>query len=198
MAVTFTTLERVKRFLSIQAQDTTHDALLDDLIATATGEFEVYLDRWVERKERTELFSPDAGARSVGLRGYPVTAVSLVEEDLFGKFEGAQLVVDSSTWRFDPETGILWFYDYAPSGGPVSIRVTYTGGFAATTSEAVLSYRDMAGACDMHVAFLFKRRDNLGFSSIGGEGIQSQASDEVNWLPRVREVLDLRRRVAIA
>lgn len=198
MAVAFTTVERVKRFLSIDPAEGKHDGLLQDMISKTTAAFEVELDRWVEAKERTEILDVDQGCGVVGLRGYPIVSVASVKEDAYGQFSGGEFALSASEYRVDRRTGLIHFPDYTLTGGPQSLSVTYTGGMGATTAAVIAAFADLCDAADMHVAFMFKRRDSLGFSSVGGVGIQSTASDAVNFLPRVVDALEIRKRISVS
>lgn len=92
---------------------------LDGLVAAACAMAEEYLNRWIDKKEYTQVCS--GGGSALTLKAYPVASDTIV------KLEGV-LVADTS---LDAEKGLLY-----RGGGrtwppmPGGYRVTYTGGLS--------------------------------------------------------------------
>ncbi len=179
-----TTLARVKAL----AKDagTANDVFYAQAISGISAAMEREIDRFAERKERTEKFFPDGSRRKFFLAGVPVTAIAEIKNG------GSVIAADG--YRFDRETGMVEFLS-----GPVEtwdgpLEVKYTGGLAVDTAALVASgseYLDLALACEKEVLSLWQRKDQLAeqvSESIGGGSTTVTRSQA--WLPETKAVLE--------
>lgn len=129
-----TVIERVKPLLKIKATTTTHDQLLRQFITGVSSQVERFLDRHLERKARTEVYSLRPGQAVVQLRGYPVSSSpapafkNAYDQDFSGDAIDDDLYyVDLQSGR--DSTGHLRFTGrYAPVSGEGVLQAVYTGG----------------------------------------------------------------------
>lgn len=107
--------------------DTTDQARIEKLIASATGTIEKYCNRFFDSASRTV----DALWRSsMTFKALPVTAMQVFVDPL-GVF-GPETEVTKNFW-LDKEAGIIaWNLAYLPT---CPVRFIYTGGFAAVPED---------------------------------------------------------------
>lgn len=113
-----TTLDKVKRYL--QMDDTTHDAVLQDLITAASVAVETYTGRLFSRASFTERYD-GTGFPHLVLNKAPVDSVELV------KLDGQELPADDYAWYSVP--GVLRRRRGCWPEGVQNIEVTYTAGY---------------------------------------------------------------------
>jgi hypothetical protein len=128
-----TTLERVKSELSITT--TANDNLLSEKIAEASSAIEAYLGYTLTRQSVTETFwqAPIFECPEyLILNRTPVAQVTSVTVD--------DVAVESSRWRLDPETGLLYALDASgyPSRWEIAkaLVIAYSGGWALPEDTA--------------------------------------------------------------
>lgn len=142
-----TTLTRVKRRAPVTGDSL--DALLQQLITSASLEVEKYLDRHMLRTARTETFDIRPGQRTWYLPGYPIDATPTPEVrlDVDRAFTGDE--EDSSSYHLRREDGRLvldftyntWSSDYTGA-----LQVIYTGGMAPSLDSLSAAISGLAGS----------------------------------------------------
>lgn len=80
-----TTLDFVAAIMNLQKNDN-RDPLLKMIIPAVSTEVENRLNRFTERKQRTEEIDVPFGSRRIFLRGYPLTEVKYIWNDASRKF----------------------------------------------------------------------------------------------------------------
>lgn len=201
-----TTRERVSSILfggTIDANAEPGDAqsiALLVLVESVSAACERYLDRYVQSGiSRTEYLNVEGGQTLFTLRAYPVASVTGVWFDLNQTFAASTQL--SSTDYFSPiidERGLLRLRytlldDWYQIPAPATLKVTYTGGMAASTQAFIATYPDLASAIDRQVIYEFKRKNDPGSLSISSEA-GSVAIPEVHLLRSTIEALDRHRR----
>ena len=192
-----TTKERIKDLLEITS--TTHDTVLDRLIAVVSQRIENFIDRPLQSMERTEEYDIKPRQRVVFLRSYPLAnqaAVSSVKIAVDWDFS-AVTAVDSNDYHVDLDTGRLHFnffpiQNYLNSNtetAPGAVQVVYTAGFAADTATLISDYPAIAYACEMQVVAMWRRRDEPMQKSVRIDQYGSEVNDALKFLPDVREAL---------
>lgn len=187
------TVERVKAILEIPSTEETQDALLGQLLTQVSVAAEKRMKRRVQTGEVVETFDPFCGQRVLQLSAYPVTAVDVVAEDPLGVFDGDEVEIGEVNYRVNRTAGLLHLVSWEVDGNPQSLRVTYTGGMAATPSAFVTAYPDIAGAVDLQVAMLYRRLSTLGTTATSVAGQATSTQEPIRWLPYVADVLDAHR-----
>lgn len=152
------------QFIAVYPSTGASQALIEALIAVAQAELERYCGRLFESASRTEYFTPN-GLPSLVLSNTPITAVaSIVATDA----SGTEATVDSDTYRWDANTGIVEFIsshntraESVASGDRQfrtfawtnnwgrqfkSVTATYTGGYATIPADIQQLTRDMVDA----------------------------------------------------
>ena len=157
--------------------------LVEQMIDAFTRQFETITSRAVRVKQRTELFSPLRGQRSVQLGAWPVTTVTSVKEDLGGDFTSTA-ALETDNYVVD-DSGVLRLRFRSFFEGTGSVQVVYTGGIARDVGAVPADLR-MAAA--RQVAYWHQRRTALGVVSESVQG-QSVATFAQDLLPDVERVV---------
>jgi len=189
-----TTLAKVSAYLDAGYAEKT--ALLNDIIASVSEKVRVYLDRTVTTAATVETFTIEPGARFVKLKAWPVSSIAYVANDTSRTFSSSTYI-DSDDYYLDIDAGTIEF-DFALTPGRGALRVSYTGGMAATDAAFVAVYPDIAGAVTMQVVHEFRSRDALAAMSFAAAGVSASTNESVGLLAEVKRVLDLHRRVSLA
>lgn len=171
-----TTLDKVKRFLNKDETETTHDAVLQDLITAASAAVETYTARKFTQDSYTELYD-GTGLPHLVLRQAPVASVTSV------KLDGQELPADD--YAVYGQTGVLRRKTGYWPEGVQNIEVSYTAGYASVPP-------DVEQAAILLVAAWYKT-DISDFSNLLSEAggvIRPEAMPS-----RVRALLEPYRRV---
>lgn len=118
-----TTKDKVKEYLQITV--TTHDTVLDSIVASVNAFVETYLNRALEEDERVEYF--DGYEKSLILTTYPVSTAKVEVNRGTNSSENWQ-EVSADDYSLDKEVGAIML-SYSQGAGSRKIRVTYTGGY---------------------------------------------------------------------
>lgn len=189
-----TTVARVKNLLEISSAQ--HDTLLLALVKSVSQEVELFLNREIEEKARTEQYDVEINQRLWLLRAYPVKNGEVFEitENLDRDFSGDP--IDPTNFYINERRGALKVErTFFIPRGPGVLEIVYTGGMADNTANFIVKFPAIAQATDHQVAFLFKRKDTLGISSFSSEGGSISMEIPVELIPMVKSVLNRFRRV---
>lgn len=198
-----TTKERVKDLLEITS--TTHDTVLDRLIAVVSQRIEDFIDRPLQTTARTEEYDIRPRQRVVFLRAYPLTAqgdISSIKVALDWDFAAASAVA-STDYHVDLNTGAIHFTFYPITqylGSTVAtahniVQVVYTAGFATSTANLITAYPAIASACETQVIAMWRRRDEPMTKTMKVNEYASTNEGPVQFLPDVVEALTPYRRM---
>lgn len=149
-----TTLADLKLWLQIAPANTSQDALLTDLIGSASD----YIQTWLNRTIAIQAYSEarDGKDQDVMLfANYPVSAVSAVQV--------GSVVVPASPDGIQPgyvfdTTRLILLGSYAFARGRMNCKFGYTAGYATTP-------REIQRACNEMIGLRFKNKDRIGVSS---------------------------------
>lgn len=204
-----TTLELVRARLKMPDEDTSNDALIEELIDEISRGLEHHMKRHAAQTARTEIYRLRRGETMISLRGAPVTAVSSVTLSQTPDFTGLTAEVPNEGFYYDLEEGTLFFtsepepLELGVAGHqqlPVYVRVAYTGGMAVDTDSFVEIWPDLAGACARQVAHAFQRRNTPGGNvqvGMGQTAGQTQYIGKYDLLPDVVTAFDRHTRVVL-
>jgi hypothetical protein len=192
-----TTKDRIKSLLEITS--TTHDTVLDQLIAVVSQRIENFIDRPLKQQARTEEYDIRPRQRVIFLRAYPIPAqnsISSIKIDVAWNFSSAA-AESSSDYHTDLETGAVHFNHYPITSylgnntltAPGAVQVVYTGGFAETTDGIIINYPAIASACETQVIAMWRRRDEPMTKSTKINDYGSAVEGPVQFLPDVIEAL---------
>lgn len=195
MVVNATTLARVKAHSGDTA--TGNDALLTTLIDQVSRDIEKFLGYELEQKSRVEIRSPDVNQRIVHLRHRPVVSVTQVRVAAEGSwnFAAFQVLTANADYRLSGDSiyffgGLIWGRD--------TLEITYTAGLGANDAAVIAAAPEVALAAELQTNEEFRRRTNPNTLSRPGPGGTKTYAAPHGMLPRVRELLFSRRRMAMA
>jgi len=173
-----------------------HDTLLNRLIASLESLFDSYTGRSliVPSSDVTEYYS--GKGPFLQIRRYPIIAITSIKEALDYDFTGADILVADTDYRIlnDGRNGIILRIYSVWDDVQDSIQVIYKGGYCAAgvtpgAGETALP-DDLREAAIEQATFFFKRRDDLGLSSVSFQGGSISKFSPMDLLPIVKRVLD--------
>jgi len=206
LSIQLVSLNDVKLFLgmvdaagNVDTANVTHDLLITQFIKQVSARIETYLDRLLTKEERTVYF--DSGPSIFFLHAYPVDT----DETFTITLNGVEQIcatdgIDGDFFLYADEGKIVF-----PCGTgiatPQALKVIWTGGYAEiqTAKEegteegtGVLAVPDdLARACIMQSVYDFRRRNDLGLSSVSmPDGSISVAQGPSGLLSEVRYILN--------
>ncbi len=207
MSIQLTSLNNAKLFLGIvdaagdvDTAKTVHDGLITLIIQQVSARIETYLDRLLKAEERTVYY--DSGPDTFFLQAYPID----IEETFTVTLDGVAQVLTTDDIDGDFNLYAVEGKIFFPCGtggiSPQALKIVYTGGYAEDPiaegeDTGVLAVPDdLARACLMQVMFDFRRRNDLGLSSVSmPDGSVSVAQGPSGLLPEVRYILKSFRRL---
>ena len=175
------TLAELKAFLEIKTATTDHDALLSSLITGVSARIEKFLNRDLEKKARTKYFN--AGRKNYYLPAYPID----LDSPITVVYDETLQVKDSDYYIWE-DLGKIEFVLTTVCYRPKEIQITWTGGYASNS----LPY-DISLATTMQTAFIFRRRKDIGVSSISMPDGSLSVNVPVKLLPEVENMLKVHR-----
>jgi hypothetical protein len=194
--VDFTTKERIKLQLNI-GDDRSQDVVLDQMIASVSGQFVHYMGLHGLRGSKTEVYEGRQHKKVLSLDAKPVTAFTSLKHS-------SQNLADWSTVSAVAATN----YSVSWAGGWVRLmfdvpnepnfyEVQYTGGLANSTASMINDFPDLTHACDMQVQYLMSRQKKLGGDIQLKDGAGTQYGSQYRLLREVQDILDQHRRATI-
>lgn len=186
--ISLASLDDVKAYPGMNTASQQDTAWIDILIQSFSQIVETRTNRRLEYKTWTEYASPAPCSRFIQLAAFGLSTgtITSVNEDLDGTF-GAETLIDSSGYGYNPETGILFRRYSFWMPGHRSVKIVHTGGLMATTEATP---PDLRMACVMQVAFWYQRRNELGITqrTQAGGAITVQGTSKI--LPEVEEIIN--------
>ncbi len=177
-----------------------HDGLITLIIEQVSARIETYLDRLLKAEERIEYF--DTGPGTFYLKAFPVDtdeALTVILDDI-----EQDLITDDEDGDFHlyAEEGKIVFPCGTGTGSNKALKVTYTGGYAedpiveGEDTGVLVVPDDLSRACLLQVVYDFRRRNDIGLSSISmPDGSVSVPQGPSGLLPEVRYILKSFRRL---
>jgi hypothetical protein len=195
MSIMLVPLSTVKSFLDIDTEKTDYDSLLVTIIKYVSSRFETFLNRKLQKQERTQYF--EAGRSKYFLEAFPVDSSASITVVL----DDDTQTINDDYWLW-PELGIIHFDSATSYIEPRELYVTYTGGYAATdTSVGITGIStitetvllgvpdDVSFACLLQTAFVFRRRKDIGLSSVSMPDGAINTIFAADLLPEVKKIL---------
>jgi hypothetical protein len=185
-------LSEVKAFLDITVTD--YDSLINTLIQNVSDRIQTFLNRQLLKEQRTQYFT--TGKKKYYVNGYPVdtstTITVMIDNDI------QAINDDYYLWADD---GLFEFEYTATLTQPKEMSITYTGGYPGSLTMVggkatyVLSVPDAIGyACLLQVAFIFRRRKDIGLTSISMPDGSVSTLYAGDLLPEVKNILKMYRK----
>lgn len=147
-----TTLENLKNFLGISANDTSKDSLYELLIESCTDAAEKYLGRNIVARTITEEPHDKQGSKTkyLQVRQYPITSITSIVED------GQTL--DTTILKQDKYNGII----KKPTNWNGVVLITYIAGLAANTASVP---KNIQLAIWQWISYLANTKESQGIDS---------------------------------
>lgn len=181
-------LDSLKTFL--EKTDNQHDAMLTTIIEQVSQALETALNRKLTKAERVEKFNGDR--RMYYVSAYPIDTGAALSVSV----EGVVKTKDSD-YFVDAESGLIEFWLTTVYTKPFGVQITYTGGY--TVSSDVLAVPDdLKRATMMQCAFDFKRRKDLGLTSVTMPDGTLTTEMPAELLPEVKRIIKTYRKAAAA
>ena len=143
----------LKTFLDLTVA--TYDTFLGTLLDQVSLRIENFLNRKMEKVARSVYFN--AGRRTYHLPAYPIDLTAALSVT----YDGTAQTINDDYWVWEDE-GLIEFQSPLSYSEPKQVLIAWTGGYAAT--ENIPS--DVQMAVIMQAAFVFRRRKDIGVSSI--------------------------------
>lgn len=167
-------------------------ASLDTLITQAITEVSALVERLLDRQVLVaavvETLDVEPLAGRFRLRAFPVTAWTDARHDVARAF-GSDTVLPATAYAREDERGWLVLDQYELTPGPQVLRLSYTGGMAASTAAFISAYPDIAGAVDRQVASLVQRRHSLTAQAVNAGTMGASFQGAYDELAHLRGVL---------
>jgi len=118
-------------------------------------------------------------------------------------FDNADALVANTGYRLvaGGKDGIVYRLHVSWSSAIDSIQVIYRGGYCAAGQAPVVGETampaDLREAAIEQASFLFKRRDDIGLSSVGHDGGSINKFSAVKLLPMVADILKIYRKASL-
>jgi len=195
------TLDDIKARLGIVNTDS--DDIIGDVISGVTSMFETYCDRPLiaPAQDVTEYYSGVGDYLQV--RRYPLIAIATLKESYSYNFASATAMTANTDYRIlnDGNNGVIMRMYVAWSQFPDSVQIIYRGGYCAAgvtpgDGEHQLP-DDLREAAIQQVCLVYKRKDDIGLSSVTFDGSAMQKNEKIDLLPLVKATLKKYRRTTL-
>lgn len=183
-----TTLDRLRAWF--HDQELSETSLPIQLMKGLSASIENYMGRYLESTSRTTYCDVNPGDRVFFLRGYPISSSGLtIYSDLNRAFTGSALDASlyDTTARALNEGRIefVWAPVFGRQVGlpaPSALKITYTGGLAASTAALISAYPDLVSACEQQIVYMVRNPGLLGLDSSGGGQLSEVARRQISLL----------------
>jgi hypothetical protein len=181
VSIQLTTVSDVKLFIG--KGDVTDDALILKIINWVSSEFEQYLKLPLEQGYRTEYFNCDV--RNYLIASYPIDKTATITVTM----AGTTLKKNTEFFVWEEEGRIELFmspyYSY-----PKDLVITYLGGYTTGGDGTLNVPDDLKYACVLQTSFVYKRRKDIGLSSLSLPDGAISTMSPADLLPDVRKILN--------
>ena len=124
----YCTRVEVKTAMGWAVGETTHDALIDELLDDVTSRIDEILGRSLDQTTFTEYL--DGGHKSVVLSYGPVISITSVHDDSAHEF-GASTLIASTDYFLDPNASIVRMNVGRFTRSDAGVKVIYSAGYAS-------------------------------------------------------------------
>lgn len=175
--------------------DTDHDPVISRIITGLESVFNNYCNRTLvaNAADVTEYYT-GAGPHLM-LRRTPVISITSIKEAWDYDFDNADALVANTGYRIvaGGKNGIVYRVNIAWRDTVDGVQVIYRGGYCAAgqspgSGETAMP-ADLREAAIEQATFLFKRRDDIGLSSVGHDGGSINKFSAMKLLPMVADIL---------
>jgi hypothetical protein len=178
--------------------NTDFDDIINSIIDGIDGIFDTYCGRPLLMTDEavTENYGIDECRSRLLLNRYPIISITSLKEAFDYDFTAAEALVSNADYRLSNKglNGIIYRLNGYWLDGEDIIEVIYRGGYCGASEAAAAGENalpdELREAAVMQACFMFKRKDDLGLSSISSQGGSISKFADVELLPLVKQVLD--------
>lgn len=191
-----TTIRRVKMFLEDKTGASgSFDDLLTMILEWESAKIERACNRYFEKDSRTIYY--DAGDRKYYLPAYPVVEDEASEP--LSVYVDDTLKVKGTDYFLWAEKGLIEFTTIPTYVEPRQIKIIWTGGYSIITDDgddygALNVPLPLRQAAVFQTAYVFRRRNDLGMSSITLPDGSMSTMYSGDLLPQVKKIIAAYRR----
>ena len=180
-----TTLLNVRRYLELKDADTALDSLIEEQIIAIGKAVDAYCNRVFEQNEWEEFH--DGGVQRIFLKNTPVLEIIGIWVDDDWGWEDTTKLSESDYLLKNGDTGIVVCKHgyFSSSETPNEIKVLYMAGY----NPGVIP-EDLEMAIRTQVAYVVKRRQDIGLTSVSLPDGTIQKRDINEFLPSVEAILN--------
>jgi hypothetical protein len=188
------TLSDIKDRLGIVVTD--YDAAISRIINGVESLFDSYTGRSliITAADITEYYT--GCGPSLQVRRFPIVSLTSIKESISYEFDAGSLLITDQDYRIitGGKFGIIQRLWTGWLDVPDSIEVIYRGGYCSADvvpgeGETALP-SDLREAAIEQAIFIWKRKDDLGLSSVSAEGGSINKFSDMDLLPMVKRILD--------
>ena len=166
----------------LEKTDTKHNTLLTSIIEQVSQRIETFLRRELKEEERTKVFN--GGLKKYLLPAYPINT----GQDITIDIDGVTSFIEDTDYFVWDEMGMIEFTGNISSEKPRILSITWTGGYLETTGVIAVP-DDIKRACVMQCAMEFRRRKDMGISSVSSPDGNITVNRPAALLPEVKASL---------
>jgi hypothetical protein len=174
-----TTVARVK--LKLNISNTTHDAVLENLIEGVSAFIASFCNRDFEHQTyENKIYNGDDFKKILFLEGQPVTALTSVEYRIGTVSAPGWEAFDPNYFELDPDLDAVLFYGGVPKGKR-NIRINYAGGYEIDFDDPenhTLPF-DLSDTAENLVVKAFLKRNSHGKSNEAFDGASITWKDQM-------------------
>jgi len=192
------TLAEIRIRLGLAVGDTNDDEMLHSIIKGVSAVFDRFCNRnlILNTTDATEYYS--GGIQKISLSRYPVVSITSVTESADWDWDNETALTADDDYHLMTDRGILHRASSRWLGGNETVRVVYKGGYNPAadtpgTGETGLPY-DIEESALLQSMFTYKRRDDLGLSSVSAMGGSISKFSAIKLLPEVENIFKAYRR----
>jgi len=182
-------LADVKTLLGIETSELAYDDELNDLIDAVSAEAERYMGRNATTGSYTEYFDVEVDSEVFQLSAFPLSSITHIYNDPDWEY-GSDTEISTDYFSPNDDRGQIYINKYVLVEGWKALKVEYTGGMGADTSEFKTNYPDIANAVARQVAYYFKNKRHIGDTAINTQTGSVSFITGAKWLTETKEVLD--------
>lgn len=195
------TLNDVKDRLGLD--DTDYDQMINTIILGVGGIFDGYTNRMLIAPATDYTERVTGYGYMLRVKQYPIITITSIKEAWNYEFDDAEELTNPDDYIIanDGLTGVLMRRIGIWPILPETIQIVYRGGYCAAgvapgSGEYALP-ADIREAAILQASFIFKRKDDIGLSSVSAEGGSISKFQAIKLLPQVQEILNKYRRLSL-
>ena len=177
--------------------DTVDDAAINDIIRGMSSTFDQFCNRTILLNSAAATEYYDGGYDCIMLPRFPLATVTSITESAEGTYDwdNETALTNNEDYRVINSTGwIKRLHGNEFMEGIETVRIVYTGGYVAPgitvgTGETALPDSIREAAIEQS-QFIFKRRDDIGLTSVSTQGMSVTKFSAIDLLPMVKKILN--------